>query len=546
MAVRPGPPDARLLFAGGPILTMVGAGRPTALAVRGDRIVAVGSLTECRDALGAAAREVDLAGRCLMPGFVDAHCHPLMLAQTDGWLDASPEAAPTIDALVDLLRARAAEMPPGVPLRAYGHDYRRIPEFRQPRATDLDRAATDREIYVMNVSGHGGVLNSFGLAAHGITSATPDIDGGHIGRGPDGSPDGLLWDAACDLLTGDDGVKIGRHGPNIHLPESPARLTQLLEDAQATFLRAGVTTVVDAQVTRREMETYLRWRAAGSLRVRIEMLVLSALLDDVLRLGIVERLGDDWCAIAGIKLYADGALGAGTAWFPEGYANQPDQHGQLYHEPAAYQTLVRRAHAAGLQTATHAQSPGAIGMVLDAIECAQRSTPRDDARHRIEHCGLPTDAQVERMARLDVVPVVQPGHHEAYGDGVIRSVGRELGERYNPMGSFARAGVRFALSSDAPVARPHPLRAIRAAVDRRTVSGTVLGGPELRIDVATALRAHTLDAAFATHRERMVGSLEVGKLADLVLLSADPLAVELSALDAIRVEETWVGGVREV
>ncbi len=521
-------------------------GRVEAVAVRGDRIVAVGSLAECRAALGNHATEVDLAGRCLMPGFVDAHCHPLMLAQTSEWLDASPEAAPTIEALVELLRARATELPSGVSLMAYGHDYRRIPEFRHPTAADLDRAASDREIYVMNVSGHGGVLNTFGLAAHHITADTPDVDGGHIGRGANGVPDGLVWDAACDLLTGDDGVKVGRHGPNIHLPESPGRLARLLDDAQAMFLRAGVTTVVDAQVTRREMATYLRAQATGGLRLRIEMLVLSSLLDDVLHLGIVERLGSDWCAIAGIKLYADGSLGAGTAWFPEGYPGQPEQRGQLYHEPTEYASLVQRAHAAGLQTATHAQSPDAIGIVLDALAAAQRSTSRTDARHRIEHCGLPTDAQIDRMAQLGVVPVVQPGHHEAYGDGVIRSVGLERGQRYNPIGSFTRAGLHVALSSDAPVSPPQPLRAVRAAVDRRTVAGTVLGGPELRVDVHTALRAHTLDAAYAVHRERAVGSLEVGKLADLVVLSADPLAVDLAALDSIAVQETWVGGVRRV
>ncbi len=538
--------ESALLFAGGTILTMAGPGRAEALAVRGDRIVAVGSLADCRDMAGPRAREVELAGRCLMPGFVDAHCHPLMLAQTSEWLDASPEAAPTIDALVELLRARAAELPPGTSLMAYGHDYRRIPEFRHPTASDLDRAATDREIYVMNVSGHGGVLNTFGLTAHHITAETPDIDGGQIGRDARGEPDGLVWDAACDLLTGDDGVKVGRHGPNIHLPESPSRLMRLLEAAQATFLRAGVTTATDAQVTRREMSTYLRAHAAGGLRLRIEMLVLSSLLDDVLHLGIVERLGDDWCAIAGIKLYADGALGAGTAWFPEGYPGQPDQTGQLYHERAVYASLVQRAHAAGLQTATHAQSPSAIGIVLDALSSAQRSAPRDDARHRIEHCGLPTDAQIERMARLGVVPVVQPGHHEAYGDGVIRAVGPDLGQRYNPIGAFVRAGLHVALSSDAPVSPPQPLRAVRAAVDRRTVKGTLLGGPELRVDVLTALRAHTLDAAYAVHREHAVGSLEPGKLADIVVLTADPLAADLAALDTMAVEETWVGGVRQV
>ena len=186
--------------------------RVEALAVRGDRIVGAGSLAECRDVLGAHRRELDLAGRCLLPGFVDAHCHPLMLAQTSAWLDASPESAPTIDALVDHLRERAAALAPGIPLRAYGHDYRRIPEFRHPTAADLDRAATDREIYVMNVSGHGGVLNTFGLAAHRITAATPDVDGGHIGRQPDGRPTGWsgMPPATCSrAMTGSRSVATG-------------------------------------------------------------------------------------------------------------------------------------------------------------------------------------------------------------------------------------------------------------------------------------------------------------------------------------------------
>jgi predicted amidohydrolase YtcJ len=276
------------------------------------------------------------------------------------------------------------------------------------------------------------------------------------------------------------------------------------------------------------------------------MMVLSSQLDEVLRLGMTSRLGDDHLAFAAIKLYADGALGAGTAWFPEGYPGRPDEHGQLYHEPATYSEMVRRAHAAGLQTATHAQSPHAIAIVLDAVDAAQRAVQRPDARHRIEHCGLPTEPQIARMADLGMVAVVQPGHHESYGDGVIRSVGQAMGERYNPIGSFVRAGVHVALSSDAPVSLPRPLRAVRATVDRRTVSGTVLGGPGLRVDVLTALRAHTLDAAYAVRREWAVGSLEAGKLADVVVLSADPLAVDPSTLDSINVVETWVGGVRRV
>jgi predicted amidohydrolase YtcJ len=240
-----------IVFSGGPILTMAEPLRVEALAVTGDRILCVGSLEDCRTVAGADRVERDLGGRTLIPGFVDAHCHPLMLGQTQSWLDVSPSVAPSIAALIGRLETHARRLPPGVPLRAFGYDYRRLDERRHPLARDLDRAATDREIYVMNVSGHGGSINSFGLAAHGITARTPDPRGGEIGRYPDGTPNGLLWDAACDLLTGVDGVKIGNHGPNIHLPEPPDIAARQLDVALEQFLRAGITTVVDAQVSRR-------------------------------------------------------------------------------------------------------------------------------------------------------------------------------------------------------------------------------------------------------------------------------------------------------
>ncbi len=535
-----------LLFAGGPILTIASPDRAEALAVAGDRIVHVGSLVDGRSVLGADRVEIDLGGRTLLPGFVDAHCHPLMLAQTATWLDVGPSVARSIPELVRVLRAHATTLPPGEPLRAYGYHYRVYPEFRHPVAAELDGAAADREIYVMNVSGHGGVLNSFGLAMHGIGRDTPDVAGGEIGRDHDGAPNGLVWDAACDLLTGPDGVRIGRHGPNIHLPEPAARWPGLLEEAQDAFLGAGVTTVVDAQVSRREMEAYLAGHADGRLRLRVEMLVISALLDDVLAMGMTRRLGGETLAFAGIKLYADGALGSGTAYFPEGYSGHPDETGTLYHEPAAYAELVRRAHVAGLQTGTHAQSPTAIGMVLDAVDAAQRAVPRPDARHRIDHCGLPTRDQVARIAQLGMVPVTQPSHHRDFGDGVVRAVGAELGERYDPLGEYAAAGIPIALSSDAPVSLPQPLAAIQAAVDRRTVGGVVLGGPELRLDVRAALWGHTLGAAYSIHRDHAVGSLETGKLADLAVLSADPTTVPVDQIGGITVLETWLGGEQVV
>ena len=540
-------PERTTIFAGGSILTVAASTtgqpfRPEAVAVRGERIVHVGSLDDARAVAGRDALERDLGGSTLIPGFVDPHIHPLMYGQTASWIDVGATVAGSIPALVDALAAGASSVPADVPVRGYGYDLRRLAERRHPTAAELDRAAPGRPVEITHASGHGGVVNSVALERAGIDASTPDPPGGEIGRNEDGSPNGMLMDAAWDLLAGADGIRTGRHGPNIHAGESPAALAGHLEAAQRTIVRAGITTVCDAQVTSRELETYFALRDAGTLRMRVLLLVLSSLLDDVLALGLVRPLGDDRIRFEGIKLYSDGTLVGRTAWFPEGYPGAPDEHGLLYHSPAELTDLLDRAHAAGLQTATHSLSSAAIGLVLDAVESAQRRHPRPDMRHRIEHCALPTDEQVGRMARLGVVPVAQSQHARLYGDGAIAAVGAEEGGRYHPLGAYARQGLPFAISSDAPVAEPAPLEAIQAAVERTTVLGTLLDGDDLRVTAAQALRACTLDAAWACHREGDVGSIEAGKLADLAILSADPTAVDTGSISAIRVEETWIGG----
>lgn len=517
-----------------------------ALAIAGGRIVAIGSVADCRAAAAAAgpgSPDVVRVGGVVIPGFVDAHAHPLMLGQLRTWVDCGPDRAGDIPHILDLLAAAVPGLRPGEPLRGFGYEQRNLAERRHPTRLELDRVATDREVYLMNASGHGGVVNSFTLAKYGITRDTPDPDGGRFFRDASGELTGELSDAACNVLTGVDGVKIGHHGPNFHLPDPPEVHVRQLLSAQQEFLRGGVTTVGDAQVSRRELDTYLRAAAAGGMRMRVAMYLLSHVLDEVLDIGLDGQLGNEDLSIAGIKLYADGTLGGWTAYFPDGYRGEPDRHGVLYHDAAEYRDLVLRAHVAGLQTATHAQSPDAIEMTIGAVEEAQRHRPDADARHRIEHCGLPTPGQIVRMKAAGIYPVSQPQHHFNWGEGVTDAIG-EAGERFNPLGEFTRAGITVAISSDAPVAAPRPVEAVSAAASRLTRRGHRLGPGDLAISVDAALRAHTSAGAVVLGREDDLGSLERGKRADFVVLSADPYRLPLEELRHTTVLETWIGGER--
>lgn len=518
----------------------------TAMLTDRGRIVAIGTAAECEAAAertGLAPERVDLGDAVVVPGFVDAHAHPLMFGQMMTWVDCGPEKAGSIPEIVALLQAAAAELPAGRPVRGYGYEQRNLAEKRHPTRFELDRVATDREVYLMNASGHGGVVNSYTFELNGVDRDTPNPEGGEFFRDADGELTGELSDAACNILTGVHGVKIGHHGPNFHLADEPEEHLRQLDIATQRFLAGGVTTIGDAQVSRREFDMYLRLAEAGRLELRVSMYLLSHLLDDALEMGLVGQFGNAHLSFAGIKLYADGTLGGWTAYFPDGYVGDPCRTGQLYHEPAEYTELIRKAHVAGLQTATHAQSPTAIEMVVSAIEAALAERPDADARHRIEHCGLPTPEQITRMAAAGIRPVNQTQHYFNWGEGVEEAIGTP-GERFNPLGEFEAAGVPMTISSDAPVAEPIPLEAIQTAVTRVTRRGHKLGPDELRISARAALRAHTYEGAVSVGREDDLGSLEVGKYADFAVLSDDLLQVAAEEISDIRVLETWVGGER--
>ncbi len=531
-----------VVFSGGPIRLMdddnLAAEPPEALLVQDGKVRAHGNRPDVLAAADGNAEQVDLDGRTLMPGFVDAHAHTVLHGSGMDWVDLSD--VKTIDDLVQRLTQRGDERRQG-PIRGYGYDQSKLVERRHPSATDLDQVSHTRQVQIQHASGHGYAVNSVVLRESGITADTRTPAGGRIDRNDTGNPLGVIFDSACDLLTGPDGVKVTNHGPNFHLPMPTDEVARLFDLGQQSFLAAGITTICDAQVTELEMSAYLRARDAGRLQMRAHLFTLSSQLDQLRALGLTSRLGDARLELHGVKLYADGSVIARTAYLGQhGCCGSPSPEGYLYHEPEELTELLMTAHALGLRTATHAQGELPIGIVLDAIAKARELNPRPDLVHRIEHCGFPSESQIGSMGPLGVVPVPQPMQVHQYADSLIEEYG-DWGGGFYPYGSFERHGLPVVISSDAPVTMPAPLKAAWAAISRVTSGGAIAGGNQQQASRAGALRGITSTPARLIGRPDL-GTLAVGSRADLVLVDLDPITADVDALPVGMVTQTWVDG----
>ena len=532
-----------VIFTGGPIRPMdqtrLDAQMPAALLIVNGRVQAAGELADVERMTTLTPLRVDLDGRTLLPGFVDAHAHTVLHGSSVDWVDLSDTKS--IEDVVERLRSRAEQHPDG-PVRGYGYDQSRLVERRHPEAADLDRVATDREVQIQHASGYGYAVNSVVLRAYEITADTVTPSGGRIDRDPAGNPVGVIFDSACDLLTGPEGVKVSNHGPNFHLPMTDDEVARLFDLGQRSFLAAGITTICDAQVSELEMAAYLRARDEDRLQMRAHLMYLSHHLEQLRQLGLVSRLGDERLELHGVKLYADGSVIARTAYLGDhGCCGSPSPEGYLYHEPAELTELILTAHRLGFRTATHAQGELPIGIVLDAVRRGRAEVPRDGLRHRIEHCGFPTDEQVDAMAQLGVVPVPQPMQVHLYGDSLMEEYG-DYGGRFYPYRTFEQSGLPVVVSSDAPVTMPGPLRAAWAAITRMTSSGSTADAGEA-VSRDSALRGITSTPADLLDRPGL-GRLRVGSRADLVLTDIDPVTAPVDDLATAAVLETWVDGER--
>lgn len=501
----------------------------TAVGIAGDRIGFVGDIAGVREWAHAGAEEVDLGGACLLPGFVEAHNHMIAFGLGLSKVDVRPEIAPNMAALVAAVAGRARMTLPGEWVEASGYDHNRLAEGRHPTRHDLDAAAPNHPVVVVNGSGHMSVVNSRALAIGGITGETADPQGGHIARDDRGEATGLLQETAQNLV-------------QRHLPETNmASMVDALRRCAERYLAAGITSSQTAGVNSADELRAHQTAAASGLPLRSNLMIGRGLLDAALKLGLRTGLGDDRLRVGPLKLFSDGSLIGRTAAVTQPFTGEPDNFGLEMMPQDELDEVVRRGHNGGFQVAIHAIGDRAIDMVLSAYERAPIASPRADHRHRIEHCGILTAPLIDRLARNRVMAVSQPVFVSEYGDGFVANLGRERAQLTYPFRSLLDAGVDLVFSSDCPVSDVAPLKGVQAAVTELTGSGEPYA-PGEAIDALTALRCYTLAGARASFTERQIGSIEVGKLADLVVLGDDPTTVHPSTIASIPVLATMLGG----
>ena len=509
-----------------------------ALAAWRGRVLAVGRTTDLMALAGPDTRVIDLRGRVAIPGFIDAHAHPIPLGLNAVRLDVSPQAVRSIRDIQDKIREAAAARPPGRWILASGYDDARLAEGRHPTRAELDEAAPLHPVFITRRDLHMGVANTRALEAAGITPNEPDPPGGMIQR-VDGQLTGLLAENAMQRLLA--------HVP----PPTLEELVEAIACCARELNRWGITSVTDAGVGMTcgadDLRAYSTARQRGLLTARFTLCLLGdasiggrPTAPAVLESGLRSGFGDEYLRIGPVKFFADGSASGRTAAFSQPYLDG-QSYGILAYSLDELIQRVRPYHREGWQVAIHAIGDAAVEQVLQAYEALQRECPRPGARHRIEHCGYIQPGHVERLVQAGVVPVPQPVFIYTYGDGYLRHLDEARVHGAYPMRRFWEAGLMPSASSDAPIAPANPFVGLYAMLTRTSNGGRVFGQDQ-RLDIYQALTAYTLHSAYTTFDETCKGLLAPGFLADVAVLSRDIFAASPDELLETGVDLTLCGG----
>jgi len=531
---RGGVPMADKILINGKIWT-VNPGQPwaEAVAVRGNKIVAVGTTPEIQKMAGRETKTIDLKNAFVLPGFIDSHVH--FVNGGFSLMNVQLREAKSKEELVARIAAKAKSLSPGEWILNGDWDQTQFSPVELPRKEWIDAVTPDNPVCVSRLDGHMVLANSLALKLGSVTGKTPVPPGGEIVRDPTtGEPTGILKDAAMDLICS-------------RIPEPSA--AQKLRAAEAALRYAaekGVTSVHDVS-GEEGFDIYQDLLQNHKLTTRIYFYVPITSIDLVLGLKLKTSFGNDLLEFAGLKGFADGSLGSATAYFFEPYSDDPKASGLLHGQMFPQGVMEKRILAAdqgGLQVAIHAIGDRANAVILDIFERTARQSGERDRRFRIEHAQHLRPSDLPRFGKLKVIASVQPYHLIDDGRWAETKIGRERARWTYPFRSFLANGATLACGSDWPVAPMDPVMGIYAAVTRRTLDEKNPDGwiPEQKISLAEAIRGFTINGAYAEFAEKKKGSIEPGKLADLVVLDKDLFALRPEEIRAANVLLTMVDG----
>ena len=512
-----------------------------AVATLDSNFVRVGRNDDVAPLIGTETKVIDLAGKTLIPGFIDSHTHPVSTGAfmySLDLIDAAAELCPSIADLQDRIREKVKETPKGDWIGGRNYVPEKMKENRWPTREELDAVAPDNPLIIIIRGYHAHAVNSRAIEMAGITKDTPNPEGGVIDKDPaTGEPTGVLRDVPIMKSV----------VPQPTLEDLKAALARISEE----YVKTGVTSTGEAGAPEipESMRAFQEAVDEDKLKIRTYLMIREPFYraND---LGLRTGFGNDMLRLGAVKIFMDGSIQCYTCAFNEPYISK-DTRGLegLQFTQEQINEIVTESHRLGYQVAIHAQGDYTINMAVNAIEDAMQKHPRPDPRHRIEHCLCPTQIELERMKQLGIIANFYLFHPWYWGDQHINDfIGQERASRMVPAKTAMDLGIVACAHSDCPVCTPsnpiwpsNPLWGMWCAINRKTRSGVDIGSHE-RLTPMEALRAYTINGAYASFEEDIKGSIETGKLADMVVLSDNPLEVDPWEIRNITVEKTLIGG----
>lgn len=526
------------IFYNGPIVT-VNANDDIceALAVKGNKILSVGKEADVMEFKGDETKLYDLNGRSLLPGFIDSHIHFAMNGMKQGpIIDIDFVKVKSIAEIKALIAEAVKNKKPGEWIALNGYDHNKLLEGRHPTKEDLDEVAPDNPVQCTRCCAHMGVYNSKALEICGITNPEQYAPG-EVVVNEDGTLHGLLKETAHMEIS----AKVAFSSDDV--------LEGLLE-GEKIGLSYGITSVHDAGSYRGPATSVIQDACnSGKIKTRVRIMIFDMFgkdsgreyIREFIRTGVHTGCGNEHFKIGPTKIMLDGSSSGPSAAVIDGYSHDPENHGIQVWEQAEADEIVMEAHQAGFQVTAHAVGDKAVTIMVNAIEKAQKAFPREDCRHRIEHCGIVNEELLARIKDLGIIPISNPGFVDLNGRDYETFYGERVDYMF-PLRRYLDKGIITAIGSDTPVILPNPMESLAGAVTRQDRNtGKECGGSQ-KIDMLEAIRMYTYNGAYVAFEEDIKGSLEEGKLADMVILSEDILKTENSRIKEVKADYTFIDG----